>query len=1025
MPYLHETSVQANLRSSPTDANPGNILVSLPSGHWVNIIGVETSSWLNVWTIYKNKQFEGYMGTSVLRKRYPLTKADDLDPWQTMRHQYFAEPESASLKSFLTISPPSINARPAEALTIARSREVQFDWSLIFSSSLLNRYFGGNNIQPFATTANIRYFLDYFLRIWGLNQSNYAQETATPQQASRIFELMDVKLPAIREKTPVVIGLPRFEYVYEDLQGQWVLKHPLSGRLFLIRALDSANPIVASDFADWAAFWQLFLNKVREVTHVVEHTSTIGAQKLVSEVEEVDLAPAIVLRQYSELASVKEFTESLDKQATELGKQGIQNLLSDQEIDGLISGVLRMKAPEVERRVGLERLVDRSSDLGYLLNVSDQAKKYKYEDGSELNLDPGKLYQPYITRIYWTTEHKRSREWSNPGFFGFGGSSGRSEWVEVIRHEKDVIKYREEPVDFDPWNERQSELLRKEGLRSFRFEKQGQNYRTSQGENLADVMSRCDRDESFRQQTAVWLPVYEQRLTRGEILTRYVIFKRPYLGIRPTRLPRLYVEENLTYRTQWRSSELGELVHTINLAPGEERTVTVDQKTSKQIEETRSTTSILDLTESDSLELSTEIEKEAKSSTESSRSSSWSAAASGSYGPIGGSASASGDSKTTTMQFARNMERIARKAAHNLTRKTQQEVKSSTTIRADFTRSESTSIKIKNINEGRTLNLLFFRLYNLYTAGVFVDDLKLLVESGVEIVAGSGVTVPRLYDLPDLSSAFSSFDIPILPFPIAEPVGTEAYARAFNAYWSYILDEFVKLLGTEYQVDVGVQSGILDFDVTLKADFSARANIAPARPRLDFAGDYSNANLYAALQKEIKKLEAALTKTVAESSSGKEPLIPQELRVASPGLYLDTFMGVRPATEPYAEEMRAQQVRMRSAEAAKQQALANYYNSLAQVPPGGVPARRAMARAAVQSDRSISVDFFGIAPAGNWQMEVDGQVVKQISVQDGQTNLLIEFDEPPLWLSDLDNHSYRLVAPDDSVIHFAVSPGTV
>lgn len=1016
------TTGQANLRSSPNDpGDDSNKITTLPRGQWINLIRLEGGGWAEVWTILKNKNYHGYVATSLITSRGARPRANEPLESPVKRHKLFDESEFLQLKEFMTIKPPSKKAKPTEALSLSRSREVPIDWDFALSARLGPAYGEAPAGIPFTTADNISYFASYFIAAWGLDAATFANKKAN------FFFYGDVDLPVLQRKNPPAsFGLSQFEAVFQTKQGVFALRHPLADRMFLLTSNDPARPIDNPDFADWQAFTMMLSTRLRSATPAVASPAgALDAGLFISSAEEVDLGPAIILRQYSELTSLTEFTTSLDKQATELGKQAISGLLTGPEIDALIAGVLKMKSPELERKSSLEMLADRASDLGYILNITDKEIKYTYEDASYITIKPGTLYQPYVTRIHWVTEHKHVSEWHDDGFLGIGSSSGRDEWTERIQHEREVVKYRDVPVDFDPWTERQDELLKHEGLRSYRFDKQGSEYRTAQGDTLVSIIAQCERDEAFRRRTAIWLPVYEQSLTKGQVLTKYVIFKRPYRGIMPVRFPRLYVEEALTYRTSWKSSELGDLVYTINLAPGEERTVTIEQKVAKTTEETRSTTSILDLMESDTLELSTEIENEAKTSNETTKTSSWSASASGSYGPIGGSVGATGESKTTTAQFARNMERIARKAAHNLTRKTQREVRTSTSIKSDYSRSESTTIKIHNINDGRTLNLLFFRLYNLYTAGVYVDNLQMLTESGIEVVAGSGITIPRLFDLYDLENALDIFDLRNLPFPVASAPGTEEYAKLFNAYWSYILDSLVSLLGKEYGIDIdkgrGAQMGMLNFSADFKAIVDAQ--VAGKKLRLHFGNDadrFSLANVYRALRTEIERISLALAETVEKSEAGTLPLHEHELRVASPGLFVDSFMGVRPATEPYAEEMRAQTVRLKSAEASRQQALANYYNNLAG--ENSVVDNVFGASARVLSPNAIAVSFARGISGGSWTFTLDGVPKKIAEVEEGQTSLELTWPEAQPWLQELDDHSYEMQSPDGISIPFVVMP---
>lgn len=993
------TTDNANLRSEPkipSRSQPTNIIATIPTHHWF-VASKVVGDWVSGTTIFAGRTLAGFIHTSLLKvnniEEEPPVTPEAGSPGIIRRHDVFYEDAAERLRPYLTINPPQEAAQPQESVAFKRSRNIEVDWSYILLGPIVEEYTGQALPQPFAVGSTFLHFRRYFERLWGIDGTTY------PALATKIFLTGDVKVPRVIQ----TVGGVGLTYVMELRSGITVLKHPLTQRMFEL-TLDV--PLTAADFADYAAYRAIW-PRVTGIEYCFPSSEADdAAPRILTTYEEVDLAPSIIVRQYREFEDLRQFATDLSARAEELAKQQVTGLLSELQINYLLNAIMRMKQPLRDLEFGLRRLADKASDLNYLLPLADQT--FTYPDGSTLPIVKGKLYRPYRTQITWSTNVVRTRDvWVEEKFLGVVISRRKihQTWTERIQQYANVEKYGEVQVDLDPWEEKELALGHLEGLVSYRFERVGGEYVTATGIELTDIMERCEQDEAFRRTVAIWIPSYEQKLTSGEVLTRYAIFKRPFPGYTPVRSPAMFVHETLSYRTGWRTSELGELVHSVNMAPGEERTITIEQSTTRQVEDIQSTTSILDLTESESMELSDEIEKEASSSNESTRTNSLSASAGGSYGPFSGSVSGSTSSTQTAKQFARQLERVARKAARNMTRKSTQEVRSSTTVKTNVSRSESTSINVKNINEGRTLNILFYRLYNIFTASLIVENLQLVVIPSTEVVHGSGVTVPRVYDFARLDQAFSAFDFNQLGYESVPAVGTAAYKNLFVAYWSYLIDQFINLLGKEYDISTGEESAsVLHFAGAPNALLAAIQ--AGKHPRLTPASE-SIEDLYKSLRAALSDIIAELDEAVQQANENGEakPLIQHDLRVASPGLYVDAMLGVSPATEPYAEEMRAQKVMSEAAEVARQFAVVDYYRSLAGTLATNQPSGPSVVHARRESNRKIILDLGKWYKKGRWALFVDAAKIREFDVaQDALTPIPLSWDSDMAWISDSENH---------------------
>lgn len=996
------TTSSANIRSESKISSrnkPTNIIATIPENHW--FVGHQvTGDWISGTTIFAGRTLKGYIHNSLLKvgqiEADEPTGPESGSSGIIKRHDVFYEDAAERLRPYLTINPPQEAARPQESVSFKRSRNVEVDWSYILRGTIVGDYTGQPLPQPFKIGSSFIHFRRYYERLWSLQKSNF------PDLAGKLFFTGDVKVPKVTQ----VLGAG-VTYSMELRAGVTVMKHPLTERMF---ALTLDSPLTQGDFADYATYSALW-PRVKGIEYCFPASEDNGAAAhILTTYEEVDLAPSIIIRQYREFEDIRQFATDLSARADELARQQVTGLLSELQINYLLNAIMRMKQPLRDLEFGLRRLADKASDLNYILPLVDQT--FTYPDASTLTLTKGKLYRPYRTQITWSTDVVRTRDvWVEDRFLGvvIGRRKIHQTWTERVQQFANVQKYGEIQVDLDPWEEKELVLSQIEGLASYRFERVGGEYVTATGIELTDVVERCEQDEAFRRTVAIWIPSYEQKLTSGEVLTRYAIFKRPFPGYTPVRSPTLFVHETLSYRTGWRTSELGELVHSVNMAPGEERTITIEQSTTRQVEDVQSTTSILDLTESESLELSDEIEKEASSSNESTRTNSLSASASGSYGPFSGSASTNTSSTQTAKQFARQLERVARKAARNMTRKSTQEVRSSTTVKTNVSRSESTSINVKNINEGRTLNILFYRLYNIFSASLVVENLQVVVTPSIEVVHGSGVTVPHVYDFARLDQAFSAFDFQELGYEPTPELGSDSYTSLFVAFWSYLIDQFIGLLGREYDINAGEEAANF-------IRFSGAPNMlltavrAGKRPRLTPGnGTERNnpENLYRCLREALESIIVELDEAVQDGRESGEakPLIQHDLRVASPGLYVDAMLGVSPATEPYAEEMRAQKVMAEAAEVARQFAVVDYYRALAGTLPSGDSSPPMVVIARRESNRRIQLNLGKWYKKGRWALFVDALKVREFDVtQDTAVAIPLSWDTDMAWISNPENH---------------------
>jgi hypothetical protein len=315
---------------------------------------------------------------------------------------------------------------------------------------------------------------------------------------------------------------------------------------------------------------------------------------------------------------------------------------------------------------------------------------------------------------------------------------------------------------------------------------------------------------------------------------------------------------------------------------------------------------------------------------------------------------------------------------------------------------------IRNINQGRSLNLMFYRLYNKYEGGLFLEGLRFDVIPSVEVIAGSGVHESRSYSLEELPRLVAEFKAARLPFAIKDE----------ETYTDRLLKSIETLLFTEYAVDRGADALVTTFKVG-----AARKRAKPRAEatslsvaRLSFPPPEAHRTMLA--QSSVKLQQTKMVAGIAEEDSklkelserlrravvhSDKPIAPQELLVAAPGLYLDAVVGAQPSTEPYSEQMRAQEVRMRAAEVSVKESEGAYQRAMAMSltqmrPTDGGNCLTGVLPGPDQKGLTLSLRM-PLLP-GDWHLQVDGKEKEKVETTDvGGHIIAFSWNKRQEWLN--------------------------
>jgi cell division protein FtsB len=709
--------------------------------------------------------------------------------------------------------------------------------------------------------------------------------------------------------------------VGEQVQNGVVFRHRQSGRRYLVTTLPGKELSIDELREDVETYKTAWASKIAGVEMVFEKKEE--AESYYVQFSEIDLRPSIIARRYSELKAMLTLAESVDAVLPSIDTGTLKALLEAgkdvEEIARLQQKYARIKkdVANVKREIG--RLASIAENMGLILCT--KKRDIKSPDGEKTirTLEEGMIYSPYQHKITWTTTHTRQQlQWAF--FFYYHKSvTVTRQHFEIITDYKVVdtsvdllMRWRVEHMEKNP----QDEVIV--------LQQAGKRFVAADGSPLRAIMVRCDLDESFRRHCVVLLPVFEGSLTGEHILAKYHVFKHPLPGITPAIMPRLTLEESLSYRTVWDGMVLGELANTINLAPGEQRTIHVSKAYKREATVSRTAVSVFDVNRAESSDLATEMERIARQERERSANLQTETSASGGAFGVTASASVKAGVTTSAKEFGQSMARVAKNAAASVTQQNREEVTTSSTVQTTVETTEETTAEIRNINEGRTLNLMFYRLYNRYKGGLYMEGLQFNLIPSVETIAGSGVFEAETYSAAELDKVLDKLqqnplmlDLdPEAELRLRETVLIELFSLITKEYGDQEEEADKLLLGAEAGQKMPLRPAVqpklsvnvlpikgLDATVALSTVFGS----AEHRPKRSVEESKKNV-------KDIQeKLDTVLRTSVAALKT-KQQIEPVNLMVGSGGLYLDASVGALPSTEPYSEEMRKREIRMRDAE---------------------------------------------------------------------------------------------------------------
>lgn len=481
------------------------------------------------------------------------------------------------------------------------------------------------------------------------------------------------------------------------------------------------------------------------------------------------------------------------------------------------------------------------------------------------------------------------------------------------------------------------------------FTFQGDGCYDQDGRKLEEFMKMANLGSKM-----IILPCIDQNGQISTELLRIIQGPRRPGPKRKLEMPDMKIVETQNLSVAWQRYALSSLGNTVNLAPGEKKQIvvttqtsitrTVNQSTSKSSEEQRNITSSFENNLTN--ELSTAYNKSYsdnnasaykqdasnsnKSSTETDKSNSDSSSASakanasfldGAFSASGEASTSSTDSKkssqaqsmeaaiavsqsknvqtlssTSRAVSAKNTANRIRKVATETSTNNKVEVASSSSEQFSTNTNNKEVKTLHNPNEGRTINYNLFQLQNVYEAKITLKDVKLVINTGREIVEGSGLFELKTYELEDFNKIFKS----------------TPKSDADVLLCAFIARKIIKSY-TDLMADPAANEGILRLKA--KSDQNTQllmSQLALITKRLNLSHllkkdkPQSGQDLNTALKNKLIELRAQLELLQGFDFELKDKHLIHHSKyiVNAPGYHMDSELGLMPATEDYLEERR-------------------------------------------------------------------------------------------------------------------------
>ena len=594
--------------------------------------------------------------------------------------------------------------------------------------------------------------------------------------------------------------------------------------------------------------------------------------------------------------------------------ENLNQLFSDNDLLALyMQNYSRLNSVEADLIKDIKIIQNKLFEKGYFLetNYNDGKENERVKWGISFKSKFGEIYKLAKTVVNQEIEIEVNREKQVPIYgggvsgefhYGSGAWRDRSGRTRIANGEHDIrevgtktiivkekIKTYEKvekenviPVEIndEPIYEKILNLKEK-GYWVHVFENSNSSSYSDSGILLSEIMQDCENSDKVRVNTVIVIKDYSYVDNAKKSVIGATFYFHPVKAIIPSKLPTVGIRESLDYRMSWTGLEIGKLIDSICLAPGETKTISISNKFSTLNSSTTSNKTFNEISSVDTKENLTEFENLVTSELERSKESSSSISANASFGGYGG---ASGDSKQSSREtlkdFTKNLNKSSAKASNTLNKRASVEISSTSTTSVENSSSTTRNSTISNINQGKSLNLNYHQLNNRYTSRVYLDNLRLEVSSSLELIEGSGIYDKFLTKLSSIEQILALIKIFIPHFKAGDK----------NENLIVIIRAIIQNLNEYLDIPLSVEDGELK-------KLTTQNSLKIIKVQEEFVNKFSNDSNFSEILQDYKRLILSIN---------FDELYFNEITTIldSGSYYLDSQVGVNPATESYSEKMR-------------------------------------------------------------------------------------------------------------------------
>lgn len=292
----------------------------------------------------------------------------------------------------------------------------------------------------------------------------------------------------------------------------------------------------------------------------------------------------------------------------------------------------------------------------------------------------------------------------------------------------------------------------------------------------------------------------------------------------------------------------------------------------------------------------------------------------------------------------------------------------------------SSTSTVKNLNSGSTLNVVFFRLNNIYESALVLDQLQFVYQASLSLVEGIEVPIVRRYSLSELGKVVAA----IAKDPVFETGELLLDQKGIRRYvlrtiMATVLAEYAEpnMLGAGWNT-LGSAAAFAAIDESAKKLFLDWAALF-----IDNASDVRpQSGAFSTYEEELEHATKTLNALVANGAKISE----HRLSVPSDAVYADTVVGNSGALDDYSLRMREREVRMRDADIA-------FRYAEARRTAAGPSSLDSNFLLAVQDDISQQKYYLEVAtpiPAGTWNLRQGSDSIARIRVNAPSRRLVAE-----------------------------------